>query len=90
MIQKFIYCAIDKYILRPPHPCSSCFAGRSTSQNNALPLHAVNYYVTRGLHTPSPGDKHRLEEELWGPVQRRRECGTLYDSPSILHTITTM
>jgi hypothetical protein len=43
-----------------------------------------------GLYTPSPDGKHRQGEELRGPVQRRRECGTLYDSPSILHTITAM
>ena len=30
------------------------------------------------LHTPSPGDKHRQGEGLRGPVQGRRECGTLY------------
>jgi hypothetical protein len=30
-------------------------------------------------YTPSPGDEHRLEEGLRGPVQRRRECGTLCD-----------
>jgi hypothetical protein len=32
-----------------------------------------------GLDTPSPGGKHRQGEGLRGPVQRRRECGTLYD-----------
>jgi len=28
-------------------------------------------------YTPSPGDEHRQGEGLWGPVQWRRECGTL-------------
>ena len=49
-----------------------------TSCNNALTLFAVNYLLLEYWHTPSPGGKHRQEERLWGPVQRRRECGTLY------------
>jgi hypothetical protein len=27
---------------------------------------------------PFTGCEHRQREGLWGPVQRRRECGTLY------------
>jgi hypothetical protein len=36
------------------------------------------------LHTPSPGDKHRQGVGLRGPVQRRRECGTLSEMGSIV------
>jgi hypothetical protein len=38
-------------------------------------------------YTPSPGGKHRQGEELRGPVQRRRECGTLHDRPSKRHRV---
>jgi hypothetical protein len=49
----------------------------STSYNNALTLFGGNYLFVEYKDTPSPGDKHRQEEGLRGPVQRRRECGTL-------------
>jgi hypothetical protein len=36
------------------------------------------------LHTPSPGAELRQGVGLRGPVQGRRECGTLSDIPCII------
>jgi hypothetical protein len=44
-------------------------------------LLAVNYQFAGDRH-PFTGCKHRQGEGLYGPVQGRRECGTLYDRPS--------
>jgi hypothetical protein len=53
--------------------------GLGPTYNKAVPLFVVSYSGYGGLDTSSPGGKHRQEVLLWGPVQRRRECGTLAD-----------
>jgi hypothetical protein len=39
-----------------------------------------DYQLVVHCYTPSPGGKHRQGESLLGPVQWRRECGTLYET----------
>jgi hypothetical protein len=61
-----------------------------TSPNNALTLFVENHQLrehSTPLHRVASNARGKSFE---GPVQWRRECGTLYDSPSILYMITTM